>query len=77
MNNLQFTEGAAIIKQGRRILAKVYDRAIFYPLHKIPSKYSFQYSIEMMGGAFECADLTEVNRILEKYLPCVTNDHKH
>jgi len=63
-----FTNGKAIIKNGRKTAAKVYDRAIFYPLNNIKKSYSYQYSVEMLGGAFECANLKEVNEILTKYL---------
>jgi hypothetical protein len=65
---INFINGKAIVKQGRRIIAKVYDRAVFYPANNIKAGYSSPYSLEMAVGQRECATVEEAKHFIEKYL---------
>lgn len=38
--DINFINGKAIIKIGRNIIAKIYDRRVFYPANNIKSDYS-------------------------------------
>jgi hypothetical protein len=74
MKNINFIElaekGKTVYKVNGKAVAKIYDRAIFYELNKIPAKFSarFPYSLEIKNvGARECASLTEVIEFINKY----------
>ena len=62
-----FIAGKATIKQGRKTIAKVFDRDVFYPANNIKGKYSHKYSLEISGGLRECDTIDEVNFFIEKY----------
>ena len=64
---MDFINGKAEIKRGRKVIAKVYDKAVFYPAHGIKSQYQFPFSVAIMGGAFECLTLDEAADIVTKY----------
>lgn len=66
---MKFTKGIAIIKQGNKTTAKVIDKAARNLEFKRPiyNFCRFPYSVEMLGGAFDCTDLNECNTIIEKY----------
>jgi len=64
-----FTNGKATIKNGRKIVAKVFDREAYYAANNIKSAVGHcKFSVEMLGGSFSCIDLQEVNAILTKYI---------
>jgi hypothetical protein len=66
---IQFINGKAEIKQGRKVLAKIFDKPVFYAAHNIQSGYSFPYSLEISGiGIRECSSLQEVLEQLNKYV---------
>lgn len=66
---LEFINGQAIIKKGRKIFAKIYDKPVFYQINKINSGYSLPYQLEIIGlGARECKDLAEVEEMILKYI---------
>jgi hypothetical protein len=67
---MQFTQGKAEIKKGRRVVAKIYDRPTYYKAHKIPSQHAekYPYSLELRGIARECETLEEAIFYLNKYL---------
>jgi len=67
--NLQFIEGKAIIKNGRKTVAKIYDRKVFYTANNIPLSYSpkFPFSLEMNAGIRECESLEDAIFYLNKY----------
>lgn len=54
---MRFTNGKAIIKIGRKIVAKVYDRSVLFSGTKLEDKYSIRYSLELttIGMARECS----------------------
>lgn len=54
--SLQFKNGVALIKSGRKIKAKVYDRFEFHKDHLFAINKKYPFSIEVNGGAFECVD---------------------
>lgn len=69
MESLKFIKGRAIVKDDRKVIAKIYHRPTFYPLHNINSGYSQPYSIEMNIGQRECKDLEECIFFIKKYTP--------
>jgi hypothetical protein len=67
-----FKDGEAIIKRGRKIIAKVFDRYEYYKKHNMAITFSnkYPYSLEIPNiGMVECENLTEVERLLSKYCP--------
>jgi len=65
-----FENGKAVIKQGRKTIAKIYDRNTFFKGTRLENSFTqFPYAVEMLGGTFECVDLNDAMRIYEKYKP--------
>ena len=61
-------DGKFIIKKGRKILAKIYDRPVFFKVKKIKSGYSKRYSMELSGfGTKEYDNLDDILKDLKKY----------
>jgi len=67
---LKFVNGRALLKKGNKILAKVYDRAVYYPANNMKSSYpkNEPYSLEMSMGSRGCSSLEEVLSFINKYL---------
>lgn len=65
--DINFINGKAIIKIGRNIIAKIYDRRVFYRANNIKSGYSYPYSIELNVGSRECQTIDECIEFIEKY----------
>ena len=68
--NFNFSiDGLCIIKKGRKILAKIYDRDIYYPAHKIKSSYQYRFNLEIpeSGGCWGCNNLDEVEKYFNKF----------
>ena len=67
---MQFINGKAEIKQGRKILAKIIDRPTFYKLNNIPATFApgLPYMLEFKGMARECKSLEEAKFFLNKYI---------
>lgn len=68
--DVNVVKGKAEIKEGRKIIAKIYDRAVFFKEHKITSGFSHPYSIEIPGvGSRECDTLQECIDKINEYKP--------
>jgi len=69
MTDFTFINGKAIIKKGRKIIAKIYDLAVFYEVNKIKSGYSkkYPYTLELKVGSRECESLEDCSKMIEKY----------
>lgn len=67
--DINFVNGRAIIKLGKKIIAKIYDRRVYYQFHNIKSGYSekYPYSLEINIGSRECEDLNEAILFIKKY----------
>lgn len=67
---LKFENGRAIIKKGRKIIAKIIDRESFFKAQNVESLYSKQYpfSLEIAGGIRECESLDDAVEFLNKYM---------
>ena len=66
-----FVDGIATIKKGRKILAKVIDRKErnnFYRSSNYNEKYPFFVEVPHFGGGWDCTDINDVYRILNKYV---------
>ncbi len=70
LDNIEFHDGKAVIKRGRKIVAEIFDRPVFYAIHNIPSGYSeknpFQLALRGLG-ARDCKDLDECIFYIKKY----------
>ena len=67
--DINFIKGKAIIKVNKKIVAKVYDRMEFFKGTKYENTFKqFPFSVEMLGGCFECKNFEETKEILNKYL---------
>lgn len=67
--DLNFINGKATVKQGRKIVAKVFDRAVFYPAHNIKSDYKEPYQLTLyFGAARDCKTLAECVEMINKYI---------
>ena len=66
---ITFENGKAVIKSGRKIIAKVFDREVFYAHNNIARNFSDseKFSLEMMGGIFLCESVEKCIELLEKY----------
>ncbi len=65
-----FVAGKAVLKEGKKIIAKVFDRNVFFKGTRYENTFKqFPYSVEMMGGIFECTCLEDATRIYLKYKP--------
>ena len=66
---MQFIKGKAEIKHGRKIVAKIFDRKEFFKGTRYENSFTqFPYSVETMGGSFQCKDMNEVETIINKYV---------
>ena len=67
--DLNFIDGRAIIKDGKIIVARVYDRDKFFKIHNINSGWSkYPYSIEIPNiGSRECKNIKECLFFINKY----------
>ena len=66
--NIDFINGIATIKQGRKIVAKFFDRDTFFKNTKV--NYSKKYCLELpkFGVSTESNDLNELINLLKKYI---------
>jgi hypothetical protein len=67
---LNFINGKALIKRGRKTIAKVYDRPIFFNGLKVAWNPCFPYSVEVNGMAAECISIEDAITLLRVELPC-------
>jgi len=61
---LNFINGKALIKAGRKTIAKIYNRPIFFAGLKIAWNPRFPYSVEVNGMAAECVNLDDAIELL-------------
>ena len=67
IDKITFIGGLAVIKDGRKIISKIYDRKVFYHINKIPSTFSKPYSITINNLIKECDNLSECIESLIKF----------
>jgi len=68
---INFIKGKAVIKDGHRIIAKIYDRPEFFK--QFPKiTHSERYNLEMCIGSFQSNSLDEIDSKFLKY----QNAHK-
>jgi hypothetical protein len=67
---MQFINGKAEIKHGRKIAAKIYHRPTYYQVHNIKATFApgLPYCLEIKGMARECETLDKAIFYLNKYL---------
>lgn len=67
---LNFINGKATLKQGRKTIAVVYYRPEFYPLNKIKAGFNpeFPYGLQMSIGFRECENLDVVKLLIKKFI---------
>lgn len=69
-SQLQFVNGRAEIKKGRKSVAWIYDRAVYYAFNCIKSAFAPEaaFSVNIAGvGQRECASAEEALGFVEKY----------
>ena len=59
-----FKDGVWIIKNGRKIVAKIYYRPEFFKGMKVSWNEKYPFSIEINGMAAECSTLEEAKNLL-------------
>lgn len=66
---LSFVDGVAVIKDGNRIIAKIYDRDVFFPLNNIPGTYAQDepFSVEFGGVSRGVKTVEQAVDFIEKY----------
>lgn len=69
INNELNSKGVFIFKEGRKIVARLYNREVFYPLNNIKSTYSEKYSLELtqLSVAKSSNNIHELIFDLQKY----------
>lgn len=68
--DLKFVDGKAIVKSGRKIVGKVFDKQTFYQSKNIPKTYDekYPYSLEIPSmGQRNCESIDDVLTMLNKY----------
>ena len=68
VSQVKFENGKAVLRAGRKIVAKIYDRAVFYRVNNIKSGFSHPYSFEIAAGHRECDSIEECIEYINKYL---------
>jgi len=63
------TTGELIIKKGNKIVAKIYNRPVFFNGKRVAFTQGYPYNLELpkQGVARECQTLEEVNTYLRQY----------
>ena len=60
---LNFINGKAIIKSGRKVIAKVYFRPDFFNGLKVNWNKNYPYCLELNGMSAQCKDMAEVEEL--------------
>ncbi len=68
MEELNLINGKAIIKSGRKIIAKVYYRPDFFKGLNVNWDARYPYGLEMNGMAAQCKSLDEVMELFQSEL---------
>lgn len=69
-DDLKFVDGKAIIKKGNKVVAKIYDRPVYYKANNIKSTFSPKYpvSLDVNGTTRECESIEDALSALNKLL---------
>ena len=65
---LNFVNGKATLKQGRKTIAVVYHRPEYFKGQDIPYILRYPYGLQMSVGFRECETLDEVKELIKTYL---------
>lgn len=68
MKDLVFKNGKAQIKNGRNVIATIYDRVVFFANTNVNWNKKFPYSLQMNGSQAECEALNEAIDLFYKSL---------
>lgn len=63
-------QGVAVVKKGRKVISKVYNRPVFWKaknIENIQYNTKYPYSLAIKGMSRECESLEEVTYFIEKY----------
>jgi hypothetical protein len=67
--DLKFVDGKCVLKNGRKMVARIYYRPVYYKINNIPNGYSHPYALEIPSiGQRGCNDIDEVLTYLNKYV---------
>ena len=65
---IQFVDGKAVVREGRKTIAKVFDRPVFFKGTRYENNFGrYRYSVEMYCGQKECSTIEEVIETIEGY----------
>ncbi len=69
-DDLKFVDGKAVIKKGNKVIAKIYDRPVFYKINNLKSSFSPKYpvSLEVNGMSRECESIEDALSALNRLL---------
>lgn len=59
LNTVTFNKGLSIVKDGRKIVAKIYNRKDFFKNTNVSFNENYLYSVEFNGLSKECTTLLE------------------
>lgn len=62
---LNFKNGKALIKAGRKTIAKIYNRPVFFAGLKVAWNPRYPYAVEINGMAAECINLEDAIMLLK------------
>ena len=65
MGELNFINGKAVIKSGRKIIAKVYYRPDFFKGLNVNWDARYPYCLEMNGMSAQCTSINEVIELFQ------------
>ena len=68
INKITFLNGCAILKDGRKVIAKIYNRKEFFKNTNVSYNEKYLFSVEFNGLMKECITLIECLEMIDKYL---------
>ena len=69
MSTITMINGKAIIKQGRKVIAKIYDRPVYYAANNIKCDIGqFTHSLEIGNRMAECRSLNDAIELMDAEL---------
>jgi len=66
--NANFINGKMLIKSGRRIIAKIYYRPVFFKGLKVSWNQKYPYCLEINGMSAECTDFEDAISLMQTEL---------
>lgn len=66
---INFVNGKAIVKNGKKVIAKLFDKNVFYSFHNMKNTYntSYPFTLEMNCGIVDCESIEKAIELINEY----------